>query len=1638
MDQNRLTTGTAISAQYAGILDVKDVEARIDLLSTRSIKIIDYIEMRNRNYPSRSCMFGTLRAALSSMLMAGSAHKEFVDVISAQYTKFHPEGNFLQSNHTIDMSERAIDAIGALGNINVSVDTGIGSFFEGFREKFMDFFDFLNPMTGTPYSLSTALANGGKFILTVFVVVFTGEFFAKTQDYYDPARKMARMVWTILQSLYYAKVLNGVCGLAYESAARDFMGQFYNAVYGELHHPDRVVPMTDYLFHDGKSKMNQFYTEAGDVTNSLPRCVGALIYVIVMGRNKLSTMSLDDFLSSMPAVKRVTESTEWVVGQLFSYFTDILSWLATKCDIPALQDYLHGDAMLANFHKKVISMHHEEKRSGGNALMFDDIVEVDRMLRELKLKYDHQKECISINNSLREAKTIIDSWLAIIRRAKNNTTEEAVQAIIAGSPGIGKSFLINTAIKTFAVALSSDPVAAAKNPEQHINTLPTAAKYPGAGLNPTSSILRLDEITVAKPTELSETDKYLFGIMSGAPASIDGPNVNEKGIELATEIIVGGTNLCGGSFARYLELYENPGAAKRRFKFSYATVKREFATEQSKLDVDNHGGDGSYYKLDTDKLAAATLADRKNRFIHLEIYQPSDMVHPWETRGEPMTAYEWINSKILEVRARRARAMARKEADDLTVTDFFHEFDLLPPNIVEALDNSEQVKNAKDIADIGDPNTFFHDDFNRRLNELKSAAKDSLDRLHYIVKDLATQFSGFMYGHAKEIIGVVAAAGGFYLIYKQFYQEYLVPQSKPTLGKMKMKAKAGVPLKPVVPPPEPVPSDIVIESAVSTDYVRSIGGSMAEVFVCSDGCNLRLGNVLAIGSRKFLTANHILRAVIACLERGGTAFLQCAASTDGRNSTFPISMTDLYIGDEPKWLSGTLDDVNADIAAFTIESSKMFVSKASKFVPKRFLCPVRTLDTSVVGLQKELYITAARGDYITTPVEYALDSSLDHIYSCNHSLLTRTPLGKGACGSAYTAAFNSGINGQTVHVVGIHTGGNDTSGVCTIVTLEDVEALAKKLDATSLVTECGTVTLLPLVDRLVNGVSISNLTVSDNPNAIGVIEGLVSAPQTALMFSSPLCSLASDMAFETYGYRPRFVVRECGIDTCYKEISKKSVNHPHMNMIRLDYAVSHIRSQISHEIWKEQGYVRPLEPYDLVRMLTGCYADSSPINRSASVGAFSVGGGKLYTDNHCKLQSVGSYVGRGGQDPHDAPGWSYFKQRYDMLLNQLSSGIIDLNNPDVYYTTFGKTEAAEVKEAGVVKQARLIMVATPPMQMLIRVFVGPIADTISRLGIGFTKMDAYSGTDSFLTNALGMLSINPEEARAIDLDFGKWDTTAPGIVFKKIIRMMLSFMDFSSFSNPELFTSTLVDLITEVVVIACVSRDKWIINHLHMGQSSGNPLTSVSNSLVNMALQIYALSCFDPSTQSWCGHLSYHIFDYYDVRIIKIMTHGDDMAMVFCENNPILKGLCYTELARIMTSIGMKPTPADKGSTIIETKSFVGSARGVSFSPSDCQFLKRVIVKSADHDCGYALPIDIMSIVKQMTLVQKGFLTLPRDEQILRYEQLIIELSLHGRRFFYRWAPRIIRTLDECGFVLSNLREFDDALRRQKLYVLSD
>ena len=520
MSKNQYSTqGVAVPVQE---MMCTDFSTKSNVLNTRSTKIVDYLEMRDRKYPSQACMFGTLRVAVSSMLKAGSEHEGFMDAISAKFLEFQPEGNLLQSNHTIDMSDRAIDAIGSLGNINLSVDTGFGSFLDGFKDKFLNFFDFLNPMTGTPLSISTALANGGKFILTVFVVVFAGEYFAKSPDYYDPARKMARMIWTILQSLYYAKVLNGVCGLAYESAAREFMGAFYNAVYGELHKPDRVVPMTDYLFTDIRGK-TIFSAEAGDVTNALPRCIGALIYVIVMGRNKLCSMSLDEFLSHMPAMKRVTESTEWIVGQLFSYFTDVLSWLATKCDIPALQDFLHGDALLAKFHKKVISMHHEEKRSGGDALMFDDIVEVDRMLRELKLKYDHQKECASINASLREAKVIVDSWLAIIRRAKNNTTEDAVQAILAGSPGIGKSFLINTAIKTFAVALSSDPIAAAKNPEQHINTLPTAAKYPGAGLNPTSSILRLDEITVAKPTELSETDKYLFGIMSGAPASIDGP-----------------------------------------------------------------------------------------------------------------------------------------------------------------------------------------------------------------------------------------------------------------------------------------------------------------------------------------------------------------------------------------------------------------------------------------------------------------------------------------------------------------------------------------------------------------------------------------------------------------------------------------------------------------------------------------------------------------------------------------------------------------------------------------------------------------------------------------------------------------------------------------------------------------------------------------------------------------------------------------------------------------------------------------------------------------------------------------------------------------------------------------------------------
>jgi len=163
--------------------------------------------------------------------------------------------------------------------------------------------------------------------------------------------------------------------------------------------------------------------------------------------------------------------------------------------------------------------------------------------------------------------------------------------------------------------------------------------------------------------------------------------------------------------------------------------------------------------------------------------------------------------------------------------------------------------------------------------------------------------------------------------------------------------------------------------------------------------------------------------------------------------------------------------------------------------------------------------------------------------------------------------------------------------------------------------------------------------------------------------------------------------------------------------------------------------------------------------------------------------------------------------------------------------------------------------------------------------------------------------------------------------------------------------------------------------------SSGNPLTVLLNSLVNLIALLICWKRLNPK------HTFEGFFDY-----VNVMVYGDDNILSVHIDYPWFN---HTSIAQCMVGLGFKYTMAEKGA---ESKPYVNIF--------DCEFLKRSFRYEEDVK-GMMAPLREEAIIKSLMIGVPSTSICEKEQMVCIMSSAMYEFSFHGRKVYDIWKERI-------------------------------
>nr|UBJ26099.1 hypothetical protein [Red panda picorna-like virus] len=237
----------------------------------------------------------------------------------------------------------------------------------------------------------------------------------------------------------------------------------------------------------------------------------------------------------------------------------------------------------------------------------------------------------------------------------------------------------------------------------------------------------------------------------------------------------------------------------------------------------------------------------------------------------------------------------------------------------------------------------------------------------------------------------------------------------------------------------------------------------------------------------------------------------------------------------------------------------------------------------------------------------------------------------------------------------------------------------------------------------------------------------------------------------------------------------------------------------------------------------------------------------------------------------------------------------------------------------------------------------------------------------------------------ICLDFSSYDKSMVSTMILEGFGVIIDLAKDFGFSKEELL---IMQCIAEDTAFAVINF-KGDIVELCAGNPSGHPLTVIINCINNILYMLIAYQINNPKLE--CDSF---------FENVRPMVYGDDNIMGVNPSIPWFNGV---SIARTLNDFGVKATPADKKSEMVE------------YIPmNECSFLKRVW-RWNNTTKSYLAPLDRSSIEKSLMITVKSKSITMEEQAVAICMSAHMEYFMHGEFVFERKTAEIKQVMEMCN-----------------------
>lgn len=1347
------------------------------------------------------------------------------------------------------------------------------------------------------------------------------------------------------------------------------------------------------------SDEHELICESGNIFNE----------VIVLAAGEVDGKKEIDMLNDLAlfsiGAKRKTEGITWMVDRCLHWVRYILSCLLSKTGIDWLDDIVFGCEDIERLRQRIDDV----TGPSGNAdklKLNRGIAAIAHDLVALKRKYvnDRSKSVL-----LRDMDQALKVKIALARQRQGcSLTTEPVIVMLAGEPGVGKGVISANLLTQASFML-------AENGTEAMNAMASGDDvYSTQGNNKYSQLYMGQRIFYVNECFQSADpmanpvmdDPVMNGLWqafdpNSAP-KVDGAAVDTKDQYINVELMVGSTNCYAGTLQKFCTQFVNSDAFIRRFYNAQSTYWVAHKAQ---------------YCLDVDAAVLDRVLDPEHKFSETgeidysrtELYLYNAFEH--KVSGPALTVEDvWDRTEVQLLNCKKKQHNAT--LDKLQTFKRIYEKKF---GVITEFDLDSAVK-CMQILEIGDTG------YGRMPNLQKF--KNKTDNQYYdIMNDVYNKFSTNG-PFALQVMGCLGAVTAAVVAVKLVHNMLAITDTEHVYatqsGKTKYKrTKKVAKAEPVIVVPNSAPI-INMSTEGGTDltpireFVASKSTSSFAIAISNNSVHPETGvkrppvhvgfghgiygdiglvprHVIEDawefvsaqpGTKIMFKINGIYHEVPEGWDFGSNCFGGTPSHPEADVCVLRLPISFKFKGGNGKWMSD-----------FLPESEVARMIETSRHIPLYFI----SREGDHVG-----YISM-RGEFVHNRVylgDYYDDDGVRERITTARGIMVTHKCRRGDCGQVNVVIHKGKAVIASIHVAGDQS----TCGMSLIVTSEDIAYMIDNLP-----TPIGPVMFKQ--SAIMYSWSDTNYFTSGPdptvPNSLGLLRG---------NFTSVKNNLEPSRFANCFEHADKYALADKSFGHIKDVFSRMPTVTVCLDQKVLEIATNIITEKVRNS-WLALGITNRVLTYHEV--LFGVpELNVTTIRKDSSMGIMPCVAEAMFDGLTNRLEVFGTVdQALKGQAGDKFPLFCERLEEIEEILatgGQLPIGVLTS-------TTFPKCEPRKINpDTGVTKDSRIISVPNPFLQFLMMKYFGVAISNLTEctgsLGMGF-----FGPIDAEVQIQILSRGLTLAEIAALDADFEKFDLNCNSQFYRSAYMAIIN--SSNCYTARDLIVMSALIMLTHSGLFCCpISVNLALLCCKINGVQSGSAATSMSNSISNHTMIIYALII--------CILKNGHSLDEA-IRVctddVSIIVQGDDMVMVMSIKCINKYGVDFDKMRAVFASAGINMTPGQKEDKVGKWLPLVKNDkdRGVTF-------LQRSLTLDR-HGRGKCWARNISSLIKETLYESKPMINSPEllENWMTNY---LIEWSLRGREDYEYALSRVLPLINDLAIRTQASWGYEHALHMQGMF----